>query len=719
MHDAVRPPTSRPAARSELAERRDVGADALLGEEAQQRDVRERLRAVDDERLGRRPPVERAPLAQGLLAVDDERRAEVLRRARRRGTPPTVKRAVRDGRRAGNSASMRASEAAPYVAQEANAAAAAPASHGLSHERLFRTRDQTRGDARRYDPQAIEAKWQHVWEDGGPSRSRTRSPARRPEQDLRLEMLPYPSGELHMGHVLNYTIGDVVAHVRRRRGFAGAAADGLRRVRPARRERGDPRGRPPARVDRAQHRDDPEADQAAWAGRSTGRASSRRTSPSTTAGRSGSSCASTSAGLAYRKDAPVNWCPNDQTVLANEQVIDGRCERCGTEVEAREPEQWFFRITDYADRLLDDMELLESWPERVLTMQRNWIGRSRGRASPLPRRGTGEELPVFTTRPDTLFGATFFVLAPEHPLVERVAGTSRGEVPSTSRHARRSSAVEREAKEKDGVFTGRTRSTRSTASAIPIWVADYVLMDYGTGAIMAVPAHDERDFAFARALRPADRPVVGRADGDGRGGRLRRAHRERGAGQLRPVRRPARAGGEAGDRRLAGRARPRRGDGQLPAARLAALAPALLGLPDPDRPLRALRRGAGARDELPVLLPEVEDFLPKGRSPLAAAEDWVRRRRARVRRRGAPRDRHDGHVRRLVLVLPALHATRTTTTRRSTREVVDFWLPVNQYIGGIEHAILHLMYARFFTKALQTSASSASASRSPASSTRG
>ena len=236
-------------------------------------------------------------------------------------------------------------------------------------------------------------------------------------------MLPYPSGELHMGHVFNYTLGDVVSHVRRRRGWSvlrpmGYDAFGLPAENAAIREGGHPREVTERNIDRSAARS------SAWAGRSTGAGRSRRTSPSTTAGRSGSSCKLYGAGLAYRKNAPVKWCPNDQTVLANEQVIDGHCERCGAEVEARNLEQWMFKITDYADRLLDDMALLESWPERVLTMQRNWIGRSEGAEILFRVEELDEDVPVFTTRPDTLFGATFFVLAPEHPLVERLAERS-------------------------------------------------------------------------------------------------------------------------------------------------------------------------------------------------------------------------------------------------------------------------------------------------------
>src|SRR5438132_8361672 len=203
--------------------------------------------------------------------------------------------------------------------------------------------------------------------------------------------------------------------------------------------------------------------------------------------------------LAYRRYAPVNWCPNDQTVLAREQVEDGRCFRCGAEVEARNLEQWFFRITSYADELLDEMSLLEHWPERIMAMQRNWIGRSEGADILFRIPDLDRDVEVFTTRPDTLFGATFFVLAPEHPLIpELVAGLpEEAAVLDYARHAATRSTAEREEKDKDGVFTGRYAINPATGEPIPIWVSDYVLMEYGTGAIMAVPAHDERDHAFA------------------------------------------------------------------------------------------------------------------------------------------------------------------------------------------------------------------------------
>ena len=307
----------------------------------------------------------------------------------------------------------------------------------------------------------IEAKWQRVWEDERAFYVPNPAPGRATDgsKTYVLEMLPYPSGELHMGHVRNYTLGDVVAHFRRRRGFAvlrpmGYDAFGLPAENAAIKAGGHPREVTERNIAAIR-----EPDAAAWAGRSTGTARSRRHEPEYYRWTQWLFLRFYERGLAYRKEAPVKWCPNDQTVLANEQVIDGRCERCGAEVEARNLEQWFFRITDYADRLLDEMELLEAWPERVLTMQRNWIGRSEGAEVVFRVEELDANIPVFTTRPDTLFGATFFVLAPEHPLVdELVDGTPHGGGARLRPPRRR--ALGRRAR-------GRRRRTASSPAATP------------------------------------------------------------------------------------------------------------------------------------------------------------------------------------------------------------------------------------------------------------
>ena len=381
----------------------------------------------------------------------------------------------------------------------------------------------------KYDPKAIEAKWQRVWEDERSfhvANPEPGSPADRSKTYV-VEMLPYPSGELHMGHTLNYTIGDVVMHLRRRWASnvlrpMGYDAFGLPAENAAIREGAHPRASTERNIAAIRS----QMKQMGWAIDWSREISTA--DPTFYRWTQWLFLRFYERGLAYRKEAPVNWCPKDQTVLANEQVIDGRCERCGTEVEARNLTQWFFKITDYADVLLDEMALLESWPERVLTMQRNWIGRSEGARVVFRVDGSGEELPVFTTRPDTLFGATFFVLAPEHPLVEPLVagGEHEDEVREYVRHATARSAVEREQKEKDGVFTGRYAVNPVNGERMPIWVADYVLMGYGTGAIMAVPAHDERDHAFAERYGIPIVQVVAPAGGEAETGTAYVAHSE-------------------------------------------------------------------------------------------------------------------------------------------------------------------------------------------------
>ncbi|MBA3400700.1 MAG: class I tRNA ligase family protein, partial [Actinobacteria bacterium] len=348
-----------------------------------------------------------------------------------------------------------------------------------------------------YDPQAIEKKWQRVWKNErafevpNPDAGEL---AHHSQKTYVLEMLPYPSGDLHMGHVRNYMLGEVVAHFRRRHGFAvmrpmGFDAFGLPAENAAIQEGSHPR----ESTDRSIAAIRSQMERMGWAIDWSRVLASHE--PEYYRWTQWLFLRFFERGLAYRKEAAVKWCPNDQTVLANEQVVDGHCERCGAEVEARNLEQWFFKITDYADALLDEMSLLEEWPERVLTMQRNWIGRSEGADVHFRVDDVAEEVEVFTTRPDTLFGATFFVLAPEHPLVPRlVEGTVyEAEVLEYVRRTGARSAVEREEKERDGVFTGCYVLNPVNAERIPIWVADYVLMEYGTGAIMAVPAHDARD----------------------------------------------------------------------------------------------------------------------------------------------------------------------------------------------------------------------------------
>ena len=370
----------------------------------------------------------------------------------------------------------------------------------------------------RYDPAQIEPKWQELWArertwevPNDPSAGSGRSPGGEAlEKSYVLEMLPYPSGEPHIGHLKNYSLGDAIAHFHRRTGRQvlhpmGYDAFGL----PAENHAINTGVHPRQSTDESIA-----AFQRAFRSWGISIDWSREFAthePSYYRWTQWIFLKLFERGLAYRKEAAVNWCPHDQTVLANEQVIDGHCERCGHEVELRQLEQWFFRITDYADKLLDDLDGIR-WPEHVKSMQRNWIGRSEG-AEVVFRCADVDpahpiDYPVFTTRPDTLFGATFFVMAPEHPDVFRLArGTEyEQDVHEYVNRATTESSEERGAAEKPktGVPLGRTVTNPVNGEQLPMFVADYVLMEYGTGAIMAVPAHDERDYAFAPGVRTPD-----------------------------------------------------------------------------------------------------------------------------------------------------------------------------------------------------------------------
>ena len=560
----------------------------------------------------------------------------------------------------------------------------------------------------RYEPEAIEKKWQEVWErEQAFSVPNPDLPSPSSRADERktyvLEMLPYPSGELHMGHVRNYMLGEVVSHFRRRNGYAvlrpmGYDAFGLPAENAAIREGAHPRivtERNIAAI-RGQMK------RMGWSIDWEREVSTHE--PEYYRWTQWLFLKFFEAGLAYRREAPVKWCPNDQTVLANEQVIDGRCERCGAEVESRNLEQWFFRITAYADRLLEEMELLESWPERVLTMQRNWIGRSEGAEVIFRVEELDIDLPVFTTRPDTLFGATFFVLAPEHPLIPQlVAGTPHEQqVLEYARHAAARPAIDRAdpEKEKSGVFTGRFVTNPVNEQRLPVWVSDYVLMEYGTGAIMAVPAHDERDYAFARRYELPVKVVVVPSEGEVEAGTAFVGHtrdeRLVDSAQFSGLPSPEAQKAIVDWLESRGRGRPAVGyrlrDWLLSRQRY-------WGCPIPVVYCDECGIVPVPESDLPVLLPEVAEYLPKGRSPLATAEGWLHT--------ACPACGGDAHRETDTMdtfVDSSWYFIRYTDAHNDrepfAREMADYWLPVNQYIGGIEHAILHLLYARFFTKVM-------------------
>ncbi|MCW2966857.1 MAG: leucyl-tRNA synthetase, partial [Solirubrobacteraceae bacterium] len=403
-------------------------------------------------------------------------------------------------------------------------------------------------------------------------------------------------------------------------------------------------------------------------------------------------------GLAYRKEAAVKWCPNDATVLANEQVIDGHCERCGAEVEVRQLEQWFFRITDYADRLLDDLETID-WPEHVKIMQRNWIGRSEGAEVTFRCEDLGIDYPVFTTRPDTLFGATFFVMAPEHSDVLKLAAGTEHEqaVRDYVNHAVGESVEERgdADKPKTGVPLGRTVTNPVNGEQIPMYVADYVLMEYGTGAIMAVPGHDERDHAFAEVYGlPIRRVVSDPAGGElpyPGDGPLVHSHPDFDGLHNR----------EALQRIVAWLDREGKGHSSVNYRLRDWLVSRqrYWGCPIPIVYCERCGMVPVPADQLPVLLPDVTDYKPKGKSPLAGAEDWVNTSCPEC---GGPARRETDTMD--TFVDSSWYFMRYCDAANDEAawdpDVLARWMPVDQYIGGVEHAILHLLYARFFTKAL-------------------
>jgi leucyl-tRNA synthetase len=558
----------------------------------------------------------------------------------------------------------------------------------------------------RYDPHAIERKWQVVWDTEGtwqvPNPGQPGFDAEAPKSYV-LEMLPYPSGEPHMGHLKNYTMGDVLAHFRRRNGMQvlhpmGYDAFGLPAENHAIKTGEHPAKSTGASIDefRRQFR--------SWGISIDWSREFGTHEPTYYRWTQWIFLKLYERGLAYRKRAPVKWCPKDQTVLANEQVVDGACERCGTKVISKQLEQWFFKITDYADRLLEDFKLLGSWPERVITMQRNWIGRSEGAEVIFKCEEPVIEFPVFTTRPDTLFGATFFVLAPEHPDLERlVAGTEAEDAVTSYVQEALGRAVEERAdteREKTGVFTGRHVVNPVNGESIPVYVSDYVLMEYGTGAIMAVPAHDERDFEFARKFGLEVRRVIEPVDEPAPEDQAYVEHTD--------------------NEQLVNSGR---FDG-LPApdaiqAITAWLEEEGLGRPAVNYRLRdwlvSRQRYWGApipmiyceqcgivpvpEGELPVLLPDIEDYAPKGKPPLAASEEFVN-----VKCPSCGGDARRETDTMDTFVDSSWYFLRYCDPKNGAepwgREAVDRWMPVDQYIGGIEHAILHLMYARFFIKAL-------------------
>ncbi|MGZ8626505.1 MAG: leucine--tRNA ligase, partial [Actinomycetota bacterium] len=478
---------------------------------------------------------------------------------------------------------------------------------------------------RRYEPSEIEPKWVERWDAEDLNRASEDPDDPRP-RFYALDMFPYPSGDLHMGHAEAFSGGDAVARFRRMRGFnvlhpIGWDAFGLNAENAAIK-----RGTPPAEW--------------TYANIEQQASSFRRMGMSFDWSRRLQTCDPAyyrwtqwlflrmfERGLAYRRNAPVNWCPNDQTVLANEQVIAGACERCGTLVERRDLTQWFFKITDYAQRLLDDVDLLTDWPDRVLTMQRNWIGRSEGARVTFRIEETGDEVEVFTTRPDTLWGVTFFVFAVEHPLVPALAergGTTARVAPLLDK-VRTTALTNREgADTTEGASLGVHAVNPVNGVRIPCFVAPYVLMEYGTGAIMAVPAHDQRDFEFARAHDLPIRVVI-QPEGETRdAASMTEAYDHDGvmvnSGPFDGERSPDSITKVAAWLDTEGRGRPavtfRLRDWLISRQRY-------WGAPIPIVHCPEHREVAVPDDQLPVLLPDDVDFHPGGESPLARHQGFV------------------------------------------------------------------------------------------------
>jgi len=549
-----------------------------------------------------------------------------------------------------------------------------------------------------YDPQAIEPKWRDAWKKAGLFRvTEDRS---KPKFYI-LVMFPYPSGPLHMGHFRNYVMGDAFARYKLMRGFNvlnpfGWDAFGLPAENAAIQSGIPPRVSIEQNIAISKHELDIMGVLYAW-------------------DREVSTCNDDyyrwtqwlflkflEMGLAYKQKAAVNWCPKDNTVLANEQIVNGVCWRCGTKPTKKELEQWFFRITAYAQRLLDDLQQLDRWPERVRVMQANWIGRSEGAELEFPVEGDGS-LPVFTTRPDTVFGATFMVIAPEHPLVATIVTPhQRRNVDDYIEKTKSETEIERLSTEhkKTGVFTGAYALNPFSNERIPIWIADYVLATYGTGAIMGVPAHDARDFEFAtnhalpirEVISPTPRP----------GGEPLAAAFEAHEGFL--VNSGAYDGLSVRDgiARITADAE-RRG----------------IGKPTVTFRLRdwliSRQRYWGApipivycpdhgivpvpEDQLPVRLPEPVEFRSDGQNPLLHTPAFVNTSCPKC---GKPARRETDTID--TFVDSSWYFLRYTSPKDDREPFdktrADFWMPVDQYIGGIEHAILHLLYSRFFMKAL-------------------
>ena len=553
-----------------------------------------------------------------------------------------------------------------------------------------------------YDFAYVQEKWLPIWDQVQPFKSGRADDPR--EKKYVLDMFPYPSGDLHMGHAEAYALGDVIARYWIQKGFnvmhpIGWDAFGLPAENAAIKRNSDPR---------------------IWTYENIAvqKASMRRYACSFDWDRVFNTCDPEyykwnqwlflklhERGLAYRKDSAVNWCPGCQTVLANEQVVAGLCERCDSVATKKKLNQWYFKITDYADRLLDDMAQLEGkWPEKVLMMQRNWIGRSTGANVSFVIEGRAEPVTIYTTRPDTLYGATFMVVAADSELAaELVVGTRiESQFNEYLEKIKADSDIDRLATDrpKSGVFLERYAINPVNGAQLPIWASDYVLADYGTGAIMAVPAHDQRDLDFAKAFDLPVRVVVETGEEDPNISGIATG----GDGKL------VNSGGLNGLNKaeaIAAINAQLEKDGLGKSARNYRLRDWLVsrqrywGTPIPIIHCPKCGEVAVPEDQLPLTLPDAEglDLKPKGTSPLGAATDWVNvacpKCKAPAKR---DTDTMDTFVDSSWYYLR--YPSSTVSDQPFLKKDIETWLPVDQYVGGVTHAILHLLYSRFFTKVL-------------------
>ena len=560
--------------------------------------------------------------------------------------------------------------------------------------------DKTRMDEK-YNPQKIEEKWQNNWETSKLFKVEE-DPSR--EKYYLMEMFPYPSGKIHIGHVRNYTIGDVVARYKKMQGYNVLHPMGW-----------DAFGMPAENAAIANN-----SHPAKWTYQNIDnmRSELKRVGFSYDWDREIATCKPDyyhweqwlflkmyEKGMAYRKESFVNWCEPCQTVLANEQVEAGMCWRCGKAVRQQRLPQWFFRITDYAEDLLAYCDRLPGWPDKVITMQRNWIGKSIGAEIRFPVEGTDIEIPVFTTRQDTVFGATFMCLAPEHPLVTELSKGKQQEkevnkfIDRMSLQDRSSRAVD--TYEKEGVFTGAYCTNPLSNGRMPIFTANFALMEYGTGAVMSVPAHDQRDFEFAKKYNLDIVVVVTPFDTQLDAGTMTESFTDEGvmvnSGQFDGMKSrdalDAIAGyleeNGIGKKTVSYRLR----DWGISRQRY-------WGAPIPMVHCKTCGIVPVPEEELPILLPEDVDLLDGGRSPLPSLESFVKTDCPRC---GDSRARRETDTMD-TFVESSWYFERYCSPGFNTgmfeKEAVDYWMPVDQYIGGVEHAILHLLYSRYFTRVL-------------------